>query len=78
MNWRRSPVTFEPVSEDKADPEPTKEEADTAPVTVRDVSVPTDVMLGCAACETTRAMFALATFPVTLDPGNTRETRAGP
>ena len=32
------------------------------------MSVPTDVMLGCAAWDTTRATVAFATFPETDDP----------
>ena len=38
------------------------------PETVKDVSVPTLVMFGWDACETTSATSAFATFPVTLDP----------
>jgi hypothetical protein len=43
-------------------------EAMSKPSIVRPVRVPTDVMLGWVACETTSATVALATFPVTLDP----------
>jgi hypothetical protein len=35
-----------------------------SPWTVSPVKVPKDVTLGWAACETTSAMFACATFPV--------------
>ena len=38
-------------------------------VTVNPVSVPTDVMLGCAAVVTVPAVVAEATVPVTLPPG---------
>ena len=38
------------------------------PDTLRFVKIPTDVMFGCDACDTTSATFAFATFPVTLDP----------
>jgi hypothetical protein len=37
------------------------------PETVREVRVPTDVMLGWEACETTRATLAFATLPTKFD-----------
>ena len=53
------PVTFEPLIFDIPDPF----EIIALPFTVRLVSVPTEVILGCEACETTRAKVDLATFP---------------
>jgi hypothetical protein len=37
-------------------------------LTARLLKSPTDVILGWAACETTRATVAFATFPVTFEP----------
>jgi hypothetical protein len=37
------------------------------PATVNDVNCPTEVMLGWEGCETTRATFALATFPTKIE-----------
>ena len=42
-------------------------EAISNPWTFRPVKVPTDVMLGWAACETTRATLAFATFPTRFE-----------
>ena len=50
----------------RALPPPMKKAADTVPVTSRPVRVPTCVMLGWKPCVTTRAVFALATFPTRL------------
>ena len=46
------------------------------PETFRDVRIPTLVMFGWAACETTRATFAFATFPTKFD--ELRAYRAAP
>ena len=45
-------------------PEPL--EAVSKPLTVRPVRVPSEVMFGWDGCETTRAIFAWATFPTIL------------
>ena len=58
------PVTLEPVMFER----PEALEPISSPFTVRPVSVPTDVMFGCEAWETTKAKLAFATLPVTLDP----------
>jgi hypothetical protein len=50
------------------DPDPEKVPDDVVPETVREVRVPTEVMFGWAAWETTRATDAFATFPVTFEP----------
>ena len=53
---------------ERAFPPPTKKEAVRFPVEYKPVRVPRLVMFGCAACVTTRAPFALMTFPETEDP----------
>ena len=53
----------------RLEPEPLKVPPETVPVTERLVRVPTEVMFGCAASDTTWATVALWTVPVTLVPG---------
>ena len=62
------PVTFAPVNEERPVPTPTKDPLVVAPVTTRDVRVPTDVIAGCAAAETVRALVESGTVPVTFAP----------
>ena len=46
----------------------TRDDVFEIPDTFKDVSVPTDVMLGWDGWDTTSATFALETFPETEDP----------
>jgi hypothetical protein len=55
--------TFAPFTLDNPDAFPVRRSARKTPDTVNDVNCPTDVMLGWAGWETTRATLALATFP---------------
>jgi hypothetical protein len=50
-------------------PEPLNVAADTLPVTLNDVNVPTDVMFGCALVVTVAAVVADATVPLMLPAG---------
>ena len=52
---------------ERALPPPLKKVAVRLPVEYRPVRVPTCVMLGWRGCETTRATFALATFPTSTE-----------
>ena len=58
------PVTFEPLMDAIPDPS----DAIKRPCTFKPVRVPTLVMFGWAACDTTRATLAFATLPVTFEP----------
>ena len=70
-----SPVTFAPFSADNPDPLPVKIPvfavifgAVMLPLASNEVSVPTDVILGCAAVYTVPATNAFPTCPDTLEP----------
>ena len=62
------PVTFAPVSKESPVPTPTKDPLVVVPVTPRDVSVPSELMLGCAEAVTVPALDATDTVPVTFAP----------
>ena len=62
------PVTFAPVSDESPDPTPKKDPLVVAPDTPRDVSVPSELILGCAEDVTVPALDATDTVPVTLAP----------
>ena len=62
------PVTFAPVSDESPDPTPTKAPLVVVPVTPRDVSVPSELIFGCAEAVTVPALDATDTVPVTLAP----------
>ena len=67
------PVTFAPASDDNPDAGPVKLVAVTparlvAPDTASEVRVPCDVIAGCAAAETVRALVESGTVPVTFAP----------
>ena len=62
------PVTFAPVSKESPVPTPTKDPLVVVPVTPRDVSVPSELIFGCAEDVTVPALDATDTVPVTLAP----------
>ena len=67
------PVTFAPGKAERPDAGPEKEVAvnparDVAPETVKAVRVPCDVIAGCAAAVTVRALVESGTVPVTFAP----------
>ena len=61
------PVTFAPVRAERPVPTPTKEPEVVAPVTPRDVRVPTDVMFGWAFPETLIETLEVAIAPEMLE-----------
>ena len=62
------PDTFAPVNKDRPVPTPTNDPEVVAPVTPRDVRVPTEVIAGCAAAETVRELVESGTVPITFAP----------
>ena len=62
------PVTLVPGTFVRPEPDPEKVPEDVVPDTDRLERVPTEVIFGCEACETTRATVACGTFPVTFEP----------
>jgi hypothetical protein len=62
------PTTEDPWTFESAFPAPTKKGAEMFAEEYKPVRVPRLVMFGCAACVTTRAEFALRTFPETENP----------
>ena len=80
---KTAPTTLDAFMEDNPEPFPLCEVAVSAPrevvpVTVRDDRVPTEVIAGCAAAETVKALVESGTVPVTFEPVSAERPDAGP